>query len=99
LYILDHHDAIYPYLRKVNATDAKTYAARTILFVKEDGTLNPLAIELSLPHPNGDSFGPVSNVYLPPNKDVKDDEPLIWLLAKAYAVVNDSCCHQLVSHW
>ena len=86
-------------MRKVNATDAKTYAARTILFVKDDGTLNPLAIELSLPHPDGDSSGPVSKVYLPPNKDVKDDEPLIWLLAKAYAVVNDSCYHQLISHW
>ncbi|MCI27817.1 linoleate 9S-lipoxygenase-like, partial [Trifolium medium] len=26
LYILDHHDAFYPSLRKVNATDAKAYA-------------------------------------------------------------------------
>ncbi|AET01788.2 linoleate lipoxygenase [Medicago truncatula] len=57
---------------------------------------DPLAIELSRPHPQGDSFGPVSNVYLPASEGV---EASIWLLAKAYVVVNDSCYHQLVSHW
>ncbi|MCI12642.1 linoleate 9S-lipoxygenase-like, partial [Trifolium medium] len=65
LYILDHHDTLFPYLRKINATETKAYATRTILFLQNDGTLKPLAIELSRPHPQGDSFGPVSNVYLP----------------------------------
>ncbi|MCH91545.1 lipoxygenase, partial [Trifolium medium] len=51
LYILDHHDAIFPYLRKVNETGAKAYATRTIIFLQDDGTLKPLAIELSKPHP------------------------------------------------
>lgn len=96
LFILDHHDPLFPYLRKINATETKAYATRTILFLQDDGTLKPLAIELSRPHPQGDSFGPVSNVYLPASEGV---EASIWLLAKAYVIVNDSCYHQLVSHW
>jgi linoleate 9S-lipoxygenase len=96
LYILDHHDPLFPYLRKINATETKAYATRTILFLQNDGTLKPLAIELSRPHPQGDSFGPVSNVYLPASEGV---EASIWLLAKAFVIVNDSCYHQLVSHW
>ncbi|MCH90966.1 lipoxygenase, partial [Trifolium medium] len=95
-YILDHHDAIFPYLRKLNENGAKAYATRTILFLKNDGTLKPLAIELSTPNPEGDSFGPVSNVYYPESEGV---EASIWLLAKAYVVVNDACYHQLISHW
>jgi linoleate 9S-lipoxygenase len=50
-------------LKKINATETKAYAARTILFLQNDGTLKPLAIELSKPHPENDS--PVSEVYLP----------------------------------
>ncbi|CAI8607972.1 unnamed protein product [Vicia faba] len=96
LYILDHHDPLFPYLRKINATATKAYATRTILFLQDDGTLKPLAIELSTPHPDGDSFGPVSKVYLPASEGV---EASIWLLAKAFVIVNDSCYHQLVSHW
>ncbi|KAI5422523.1 linoleate 9S-lipoxygenase [Lathyrus oleraceus] len=96
LYILDHHDPLFPYLRKINATNTKAYATRTILFLQDDGTLKPLAIELSTPHPEGDSFGPVSKVYLPATEGV---EASIWLLAKAFVIVNDSCYHQLVSHW
>lgn len=85
-----------PYLRRINETHAKAYATRTILFLKENGTLKPLAIELSLPHPNGDQSGALSQVILPANEGV---ESTIWLLAKAYVVVNDSCYHQLMSHW
>ncbi|XP_045790613.1 linoleate 9S-lipoxygenase-like [Trifolium pratense] len=96
LYILDHHDAFYPSLRKVNATDAKAYATRTILFLQTDGTLKPLAIELSTPNPNGDSFGPISKVYTPESEGV---EASIWLLAKAYVIVNDANYHELISHW
>ncbi|XP_004510413.1 linoleate 9S-lipoxygenase-like [Cicer arietinum] len=96
LYILDHHDTIFPYLRKINATETKAYATRTVLFLQNNGTLKPLAIELSKPHPQGDSNGPVSDVYLPASEGV---EGSIWLLAKAFVVVNDSCFHQLVSHW
>ena len=96
LYILDHHDTLMPYLRQINSTPTKTYATRTILFLKYDGTLKPLAIELSLPHPQGDQHGAVGQVYTPAEEGV---EASVWQLAKAYAAVNDSGCHQLISHW
>ncbi|XP_060966833.1 probable linoleate 9S-lipoxygenase 5 isoform X2 [Cannabis sativa] len=96
LFILDHHDSFMPYLRRINSTLTKTYASRTLLFLKDDGTLKPLAIELSLPHPNGDQYGAVSKVYTPSKEGV---ESAIWELAKAYVAVNDSGYHQLISHW
>ncbi|KAL1188121.1 Linoleate 9S-lipoxygenase 1 [Cardamine amara subsp. amara] len=95
LFILDHHDTLMPYLRRINTTKTKTYATRTLLFLKDDGTLKPLVIELSLPHPNGDKFGAVSEVHTP-GKGVYDS---LWQLAKAYVGVNDSGNHQLISHW
>jgi linoleate 9S-lipoxygenase len=85
-----------PYLRRINSTSAKTYASRTILFLKNDWTLKPLAIELSLSHPKGDQFGAISKVYTPAEQGV---ESSIWQLAKAYVAVNDSGNHQLISHW
>ncbi|XP_028795395.1 probable linoleate 9S-lipoxygenase 5 [Neltuma alba] len=97
LFILDHYDAFMPYLRKINESSTrKAYASRTILFLQNDGTLKPLAIELSLPHPDGDQFGAISKVYLPETECVKGT---LWQLAKAYVIVNDSGYHQLVSHW
>lgn len=96
LFILDHHDTLMPYLRRINATANKIYASRTLLFLQDDGTLKPLAIELSLPHPEGDNLGAVSNVYTPAENGV---EGAIWQLAKAYVAVDDSGIHQLISHW
>ncbi|GAA0165707.1 oxygenase [Lithospermum erythrorhizon] len=97
LFILNHHDTLMPYLRRINSsTNIKTYASRTVLFLKKDGTLKPLVIELSLPHPDGDQFGAVSKVYTPAESGV---EGSIWQLAKAYVAVNDSGVHQLISHW
>jgi linoleate 9S-lipoxygenase len=96
LFILDHHDALMTYLRRINSTSTKTYASRTILFLQQNGTLKPLAIELSLPHPKGDQYGAISNVYTPAENGVENS---IWQLAKAYVAVNDSGYHQLISHW
>ncbi|KAL5062711.1 hypothetical protein RYX36_024448 [Vicia faba] len=95
LFLLDYHDAFMPYLERINII-AKAYATRTILFLKDDGTLKPLAIELSLPHSNGIQYGAESKVFLPAEEGV---ESTIWLLAKAHVVVNDSSYHQLMSHW
>lgn len=86
------------YLRQINTTTTQTYATRTLLLLQDDGTLKPLAIELSLPHEEGDIHGPVSDVYTPSEHD-HGTENSIWQLAKAYAAVNDSGYHQLISHW
>ncbi|TXG66020.1 hypothetical protein EZV62_007295 [Acer yangbiense] len=41
LFILDHHDPLMPYLRKINTnTSTKTYATRSILFLKAYVTVN-----------------------------------------------------------
>ncbi|XP_047092157.1 probable linoleate 9S-lipoxygenase 4 [Lolium rigidum] len=97
IFILDHHDNFMPYLERINKLEGNyIYASRTLLFLKADGTLKPLAIELSLPHPDGIQHGAESTVY-PPVQDGVDGQ--IWQLAKAYASVNDSAWHQLVSHW
>ncbi|KAJ1380913.1 PLAT/LH2 domain [Sesbania bispinosa] len=96
LFILDHHDALMPYLRRINSTSTKTYASRTVLFLQNDGTLKPLAIELSLPHPEEDQKGAISKVYMPVEEGVENS---IWQLAKAYVAVNDSGIHQLITHW
>ena len=96
LFILDHHDSFMPYLRRINTTATKTYASRTLLCLKSDGTLKPLAIELSLPHQHGDKYGAVSKVFTPAHEGI---EGTLWMLAKAYALVNDTTSHQLISHW
>lgn len=97
LYILNHHDSLMPYARRINDnTSTKLYATRTILFLEKTGTLKPLAIELSKPHPDGDKYGPVSEVFTPSEEGVN---ATLWQLAKAYAAVNDSGVHQLISHW
>lgn len=49
----------------INETNTKAYATINILLLQDNGTLKPLAIELSRPHPEGDKFGPVSNLNLP----------------------------------
>ncbi|KAA8536870.1 hypothetical protein F0562_029348 [Nyssa sinensis] len=74
----------------------KIYATRTLLFLKNDCTLKPLAIELSLPLSESDRFRVVSKVCTPAQHGI---EGTIWLLAKAYVAVNDSGYHQLICHW
>ncbi|KAM7473810.1 hypothetical protein LguiB_021053 [Lonicera macranthoides] len=96
LFILDHHDVLMPYLRRINTTATKIYATRTILFLENNGTLKPLAIELSLPHPDEDQLGAISTVYTLTHEGAVGT---IWQLDKAYVVVNDSGYHQLICHF
>ncbi|VAI21679.1 unnamed protein product [Triticum turgidum subsp. durum] len=97
LYILDHHDHMMPYLVRLNnLDDTFLYATRTLLFLKGDGTLAPVAIELSTPLLQGGLTTAKSTVYTPASTGV---EAWIWQLAKAYVCVNDYGYHQLVSHW
>ncbi|XP_022999947.1 probable linoleate 9S-lipoxygenase 5 [Cucurbita maxima] len=96
LFILDHHDSLMPYISRINSTSTKTYATRTLLVLQDNGILKPIAIELSLPHPQGDHHGAVSKVFTPAENGI---EGSVWQLAKAYVAVNDSGYHQLISHW
>ncbi|XP_052208384.1 linoleate 9S-lipoxygenase 5 [Diospyros lotus] len=93
LFILDHHDALMPYLKRINTTATKTYASRTVLLLQDDGTLKPLAIELSKPD---DLHRANSQVFTPAEDGIGGS---LWELAKAYVAVNDSGYHHLVSHW
>lgn len=95
LYLLDHHDYLMPYLRRINTQQGVcVYASRTLLFLRDDGALKPLAIELSLP---GDGAEVSSRVILPATPGTTDGH--LWWLAKAHVSVNDSGYHQLISHW
>ncbi|PKU70072.1 probable linoleate 9S-lipoxygenase 5 [Dendrobium catenatum] len=96
LFIINYHDALMPYLSRINSTSSKIYATRTLLFLRDDDTLKPIAIELSLPHPEGEKHGAVSTVYTPADSGV---EAAIWQLAKGFVAVNDYGVHQLISHW
>ncbi|XP_008791769.1 probable linoleate 9S-lipoxygenase 4 [Phoenix dactylifera] len=92
--ILDHHDYLMPYLRRINEQKVCVYASRTLLFVKKDGTLEPLVIELNLPvNGRGEE---TSRVFLPASQGT---EGALWQLAKAHVAANDSGHHQLISHW
>ncbi|KAL8155562.1 putative linoleate 9S-lipoxygenase 5 [Apium graveolens] len=96
LYILDFHDMLMPFIKRINETSTKMYATRTVVFLQNDGTLKPLAIELSLPHPSGEKYGAVSKVYTPAEEGI---EGSLWQLAKAYVKNNDTGVQQLVIHW
>ncbi|XP_035540473.1 lipoxygenase 6, chloroplastic-like [Juglans regia] len=95
LFILDYHDMLLPFIKKINSLPGrKSYASRTIFFYTKTGLLRPIAIELSLPP------APSS----PQNKRVYThghDATMhwTWKLAKAHVCSNDAGVHQLVNHW
>ncbi|QCE02440.1 lipoxygenase [Vigna unguiculata] len=98
LFVLDYYETFMAYLAKINDLPSiKAYATRTFLILKKDGTLKPLAIELSKPYicPCGLQFVETT-VVLPADKGV---ESTIWQLAKAHVNVNDTGYHELISHW
>ncbi|CAL1376408.1 unnamed protein product [Linum trigynum] len=95
LFIVDYHDAYLPFLNRINALDGRnTYATRTIFFLTSEGTLKPIAIELSLP-PSGPCKR-TKRVVTPP---VDATSNWIWQLAKSHVCSNDAGVHQLVNHW
>jgi hypothetical protein len=96
LYIIDYHDALLPYVERVNELRGKMYATRTVLFLKRDGTLKPVAIELSLPQSSDGQVPATKRVFTPPLHSTRDH---LWELAKLHAVANDSGYHELISHW
>lgn len=95
LFILDYHDLLLPFVNKVRQLEGTTlYGSRTLFFLTTDGTLRPLAIELTRPPMDGklqwkQVFGPSwhsTSIWL-------------WRLSKAHVLAHDSGYHQLVSHW
>ncbi|KAL4355973.1 hypothetical protein HN51_027345 [Arachis hypogaea] len=94
LFMLDHHDYLYPFLNRININGVCAYASRTFLFLRSDGMLKPMAIELSLP---GSSLSKgISRVFFPAKQGI---EAALWQLAKAHVQANDTVYHQLISHW
>ncbi|KAH7440315.1 hypothetical protein KP509_04G101300 [Ceratopteris richardii] len=93
LYILDYHDIYFPYLEKINASEGKAYASRTVFFLSGEGRLKPLAIELSLPRLVDGQPAKNNRVFTPTGNAAH------WSLAKIHVNINDFNVHELVSHW
>ncbi|KAI5063150.1 hypothetical protein GOP47_0021697 [Adiantum capillus-veneris] len=94
LYIVDYHDAFMPFINKINGkeiTGKAIYAPRTIFYLRKNGPLIPIAIELCLPPTDAEEAK--SRVF------TADDPQWLWRLAKAHAATVDTGYHQLVSHW
>lgn len=94
IFILDHHDYLMPFLNRVNTKGICAYASRTLLFSSIDGSLKPVAIELSLPGEMRDVE--IHSVFVPESQGI---EAALWQLAKTHVTANDSVHHQLISHW
>lgn len=96
IFILDHHDYLMPFLERVSQHGICAYASRTLLFLKDDGTLKPLAIELCFPDSSSGSEGEIQRVFYP---KAEGYDAALWHLAKAHVAVNDSGYHLLINHW
>ncbi|XP_061998342.1 linoleate 13S-lipoxygenase 2-1, chloroplastic-like isoform X3 [Rosa rugosa] len=95
LFILDYHDLLMPYVNKVREVEGTTlYGSRTLFFLTENGTLRPVAIELTRP-PIGDK--PQWKEVFTPTWDATGC--WLWRLAKAHVCAHDAGYHQLVIHW
>ncbi|KAI6669508.1 hypothetical protein NL676_004393 [Syzygium grande] len=96
LFILDYHDLLLPYVNKVRQLKGTIlYGSRTLFFLTPDGTLKPLAIELTRP-PTNDGKPQWKEVFTP---SWHATGKWLWRLAKAHVLAHDSGYHQLVSHW
>ncbi|KAI8526272.1 hypothetical protein RHMOL_Rhmol13G0296000 [Rhododendron molle] len=95
LFILDYHDLLLPYVKKVREVEGTTlYGSRTLFFLTDEGTLRPLAIELT--RPPMDRKPQWRQVFTP---TWNATGCWLWRLAKAHVLAHDSGYHQLVSHW
>ncbi|XP_004501998.1 linoleate 13S-lipoxygenase 2-1, chloroplastic-like [Cicer arietinum] len=95
LFILDFHDLFLPYVSKVRDIKGTTlYGSRTLFFLTKQGTLKPLAIELTRPI-IGDK--PQWKQVFTPDSD--STNLWLWRLAKAHVLTHDTGYHELISHW
>ncbi|CAN6220783.1 unnamed protein product [Urochloa humidicola] len=97
LFMLDYHDMLLPYVHAVRELDNTTlYASRTLFFLTGDGTLRPIAIELTRPKSKNK---PQWRQVFTPGSDGSVTGSWLWQLAKAHVLAHDTGYHQLVSHW
>ncbi|RYR70160.1 hypothetical protein Ahy_A03g016670 isoform B [Arachis hypogaea] len=95
LFILDYHDILLPYVSKVRKLKGKTlYGSRTLFFLTPEGTLRPLAIELTRPPMDGKKQW--KQVFTP---SWHSTSVWLWRIAKAHVLAHDSGYHQLINHW
>ncbi|XP_004228859.1 linoleate 13S-lipoxygenase 2-1, chloroplastic [Solanum lycopersicum] len=95
LFILDYHDFLLPFVNKVNELKGTVlYGSRTLFYLTPNGTLRPLAIELT--RPPVDDKPQWKQVYCP---TWYATGAWLWRIAKAHVLAHDSGYHQLVSHW
>ncbi|KAI7990840.1 hypothetical protein LOK49_LG12G00772, partial [Camellia lanceoleosa] len=95
LFMLDYHDLLLPYVKKVRKIEGTTlYGSRTLFFLTPNGSLRPLAIELTRPPMDGKAEW--KQVFTP-TWDATGC--WLWRLAKTHVLVHDSGYHLLVSHW
>ncbi|KAK7261588.1 hypothetical protein RIF29_27902 [Crotalaria pallida] len=95
LFMLDYHDILLPFVRKVRQLEGKTlYGSRTLFLLTPEETLRPIAIELTRPPMDGK--GQWKEVFTP---SWHSTSIWLWRLAKAHVLAHDSGYHQLVSHW
>lgn len=103
--MLDYHDMFLPFVHKVRMLEDTTlYGSRTLFFLTGDGTLRPIAIELTRPesedHGRRSSSSPTKDEWrqvFTPGSSVT--ESWLWQLAKSHVLAHDTGYHQLVSHW
>ncbi|XP_008778427.1 probable lipoxygenase 8, chloroplastic [Phoenix dactylifera] len=95
LFMLDYHDLFLPFVHKVEELEGTTlYGSRTIFFLTNNGTLRPLAIELTRP---ASPLKPQWKQVFMPCWDATG--AWLWKLAKAHVGAHDSGYHELITHW
>ncbi|KAL7113344.1 hypothetical protein ACP275_04G055700 [Erythranthe tilingii] len=95
LFIIDYHDVFLPYVNKVRELEGTTlYGSRTLFYLTSDGTLRPVAIELTRPPIDGK---PQWKQVFKPTWDATG--VWLWRLAKSHVLAHDSGFHELVTHW
>ncbi|KAG8075277.1 hypothetical protein GUJ93_ZPchr0006g44659 [Zizania palustris] len=95
LFVLDYHDLFLPYVNRVRELEGTTlYGSRTLFFLTNDGTLKPIAIELTRPR---SPTKPQWRRVFVHRSDATGS--WLWKLAKAHVLAHDSGYHQLISHW
>ncbi|KAK9170115.1 hypothetical protein Syun_002255 [Stephania yunnanensis] len=96
LFMLDYHDLFLPYVNLVrDLGDTYLYGSRTLFFLRDNGILQPIAIELTRPASNDQKLEPWKQVYTPTSEPTKE---WLWKFAKLNVLVQDSAYHQLITH-